>query len=117
MIGGSNICDSTIVHFFAGLPGDQFDTPVDIQFKLGDPNPTQYPGQVEGHPYIVDWDRVEPVEFDFPRQYDQAAIVNRSPSDLTRIEFYFSFGDFDGDGAADIVYSARVRIGIEQPVS
>ncbi len=181
MISGSNICDSTIVHFFAGLPGDQFDTPADIQLKLGDLDQTQYPGKVEGHPYIVDWDRdgqddlvfvtkvyeqvtepagsasgsgnptartirtrlflnsdlpsraaefetaattesepfmparpgitrwnwrVEPVEFDFPQQYDQAAIVNRSPSDLTRIEFYFSFGDLDGDGAFDIVYSA-----------
>ena len=183
MISGSNICDSTIVHFFAGTPGDQFDTPVDIQLKLGDLNPTQYPGKVEGHPYIVDWDRdgqddlvfvtkvyeqvtepagsvsgsgnptartirtrlflnsdlpsrtaefetaattesepffparpgitrwnwrVEPVELDFPQQYDQAAIVNRSPSDLTRIEFYFSFSDFDGDGAVDIVYSATI---------
>ena len=58
-------------------------------------------------PGITRWNwRVEPVEFDFPQQYDQAAIVNRSPSDLTRIEFYFSFGDFDSDGATDIVYSA-----------
>ncbi len=112
LVTGSNCCDAADIYLFPGNSSGGFDDPWHIKLVLGDFLADQYPGKLEGRPYLIDWNgdgHVDLVFLTSIRKVLEDANSDGGPNYQYQSIFFVGHGPLDKANAVDLHQELRRR--------